>query len=123
MWRKAVLFDDNESAEKILVAATPTEAGALGRQVRNFDTAKWKAEVEKVAFEGTWLKFSQVKECRDVLLETGNRVIAEASPVDKNWGIGFRGDEAEGKEDQWGRNLAGEALMKVRDRLKKEGKM
>ena len=55
----------------------------MGRQVRNFDSKVWKEEVSKVAEEGTWLKFSQVEECREALLETGDRIIAEASPVDR----------------------------------------
>jgi len=41
------------------------------------------------------------------------------SPDDRIWGIGFNSEEAEGKEAEWGDNRLGEALMKVRDRLKK----
>lgn len=76
--------------------------------------------VEQVAKDTAWFKFNQVVECREALLETGDMVLAEASPVDKNWGIGFAGDEAAGKEEQWGRNLAGTSLMEARERLRKE---
>lgn len=85
MYRKAVFFDDHASAAAILGSATPTEAGALGRKVKGFDTKRWKEVVAEVAEEGCWLKFSQVKECREALLETGERVLVEASPVDRNW--------------------------------------
>ena len=122
MWRKAICFNDQETAAKILVAATPSEAQALGRQVKNFDGAKWRKTVPDVAEEGTWLKFSQIAECREALLATGNRILAESNPADRNWGIGFRGDEAAEKESEWGTNLLGEAQMKVRERLMKQEK-
>ena len=58
-------------------------------------------------------------------MATGEKQLFESNPADSNWGIGFRGDEAVGKEEEWGRNIAGKALMKVRDRLRqeKEGKL
>ncbi|KEQ97966.1 hypothetical protein AUEXF2481DRAFT_37538 [Aureobasidium subglaciale EXF-2481] len=119
MYSKAMCFNDEETAKKILVAATPKEAQALGRQVKNFDGKKWREIVPEVAETGNWLKFSQVAECRDALLATGNRILAESNPEDRNWGIGFRGDEAAGRESEWGTNLLGNAQMKVRDRLTK----
>ena len=53
------------------------------------------------------------------MLNTGNRVLVEASPVDPIWGIGlaadFRGIE---NPDNWkGLNLLGFVLMEVRDFL------
>ena len=42
------------------------------------------------------------------------------SPDDKIWGIGFNTEEAEGNEAEWGNNGLGKALMKVRDRMKRE---
>lgn len=121
MWRKALAMNDQEVAGRVLVAATPSEANKLGRQIKSFDSAKWRGMVDQVAEDGSWLKFSQVQECRGVLLDTGDRVLVEASPGDRNWGIGFAGDKAEGNEEEWGKNLAGKALMRVRDRLRKEG--
>jgi len=123
MYRKALAMDDWATAQRVSNAATPLEANRLGRQVKNFDGEKWRSMVDRVAEECNWLKFSQVEECRIALLGTGDKTLAEASPVDRNWGIGFRGDEAEGKEQEWGRNLLGQALMRVRDRLKEEAKM
>lgn len=120
MHAKAVLFSDPTTAEKILNAKTPREAGKLGREVKNFNSAVWKENVDRVAEEVFYAKFSQVGECREALLATGEKVLAEASPTDRAWGIGFRGDEAEGKEQEWGKNIAGRALMKVRARLREE---
>ena len=111
---------DKEVANKVLDAATPLEANALGREVKNFDGKKWRDMVDTVAEDVCWLKFSQVAECRKALLDTGNKDLVEASPVDRKWGIGFAGDEAVGNEKEWGQNLAGKALMKVRDRLRQD---
>lgn len=120
MYRKALCMSDTATAHKIAEeAATPVEAHALGRQVQNFDSSKWKALVEEVAERGTWLKCSQVAECKEALLSTGEKVLAESNPADRVWAIGFAGSEGEGRESEWGGNLAGKALMKVRERLRK----
>jgi ribA/ribD-fused uncharacterized protein len=120
MYRKALVMCDTLTTNKIASAATPKEAGRLGREVKTYDGDKWKQAVDEVAETCNYLKCSQVEECRQALLDSGDRILAEASPVDRNWGIGFRGDEAENKEDEWGRNILGKALMKVRDRLRIE---
>lgn len=120
MYRKALAMGDSTTADKILVAATPSQAQHLGREVKNYDGEKWNAIVEEVSETGNYLKFSQIPECREALLATGDLGLAESSPVDRNWGIGFRGDEAEGKEDEWGRNLCGKGFMRARERLRKE---
>lgn len=121
MYRKALAMGDSATADKIINAATPTEAQKLGRQVQNYDSEKWKNIVDEVAETCNWLKFSQVDECKQALLDTGDKFLAESNPADRNWGIGFRGDEAAANEDKWGRNLLGKAQMKVRDRLNADG--
>lgn len=64
-------------------------------------------------------KFSQNKDLLDILKETGNRTIVEASPLDKIWGVGLHyDDDAILAESNWvGKNLLGKALMDVRDLL------
>ncbi len=42
MAEKARLFGDDEMLEKIVQCATPKEAKAFGRKVRNFDDEMWK---------------------------------------------------------------------------------
>lgn len=44
----------------------------------------------------------------------------QASPRDRIWGIGFAAEEAEGRRAEWGENLLGKALMRVRERLREE---
>lgn len=118
MYQKAVLMGDDEIADKILSEGHPSAAKRLGREVHNFDVEKWKANADKVVEDANFFKFSQNSDLRDVLLSTGDKVLVEASPDDKIWGIGFNADDAIGNESEWGNNGLGKALMKVRDKLR-----
>jgi hypothetical protein len=65
-------------------------------------------------------KFAAHAKLREFLLGTGERVLVEASPYDRIWGIGL-GRDADGAKDpeRWrGDNLLGFALMEVRERLR-----
>ena len=55
-----------------------------------------------------------------MLLETGDRLLVEASPNDRIWGVGYSAANAEANRGNWGGNLLGKALMRVRDRLRAE---
>jgi ribA/ribD-fused uncharacterized protein len=120
MVKKADLFGDRELRARVLAAATPQEAKALGRQVSDFDEATWVGSREGYVVEGNWHKFSQHPALRDWLLSTGDQVLVEASPVDAIWGIGL--DERHPDAPQparWpGLNLLGFALMDVREQLR-----
>jgi ribA/ribD-fused uncharacterized protein len=119
MWRKATLFDDQRTAARILAADHPKQAKDLGRQVRNFDQAAWEAQRSDIVVDGNTRKFSRHPEMRAFLLGTGDRVLVEASPLDRVWGIGLREDDPRaGDPAQWrGPNLLGFALGAVRDVL------
>ncbi|MCO1654717.1 NADAR family protein [Pseudonocardia humida] len=120
MWRKAVLFDDAEAAERVLRAATPAEAKKIGAEVRGFRAAAWEAERFDVVVAGNVAKFTQHDDLRAVLLGTGSRVLVEASPVDRIWGIGLAADDQRADDPTaWrGLNLLGFALMRVREQLR-----
>ena len=119
MAEKARLFKDQESLEKILISSTPGEAKKLGRAIQNFTEQTWLDHREKIVREGNYLKFSQNQDLYEYILSTGDRVLVEASPYDRIWGIGMKQGDA-GIEDpnNWkGLNLLGYALMEVRERL------
>lgn len=112
---------DSTTAAKILASEGPSEAKRLGRKVKNFDQKLWDRECDKVVEEGNFLKFTQDKKCKKALLGTGDKILVEASPNDRIWGIGFAPeDDPESKEEQWGSNKLGVALMAVRGRLRND---
>lgn len=122
MAEKARLFGDEDIRSLVLAAPTPNKAKQLGRAVRGFDDARWVAARFDVVVAANLAKFSQNAAMGDFLLSTGNRVIVEASPVDKVWGIGMAADDPDAEvPSRWkGLNLLGFALMEVRDRLSKK---
>jgi ribA/ribD-fused uncharacterized protein len=71
--------------------------------------------------EGNLHKFSQDENLKEFLLNTNERILVEASPMDKIWGIGLAADHPNIENPiLWkGENLLGFALMEVRDELRK----
>lgn len=122
MWRKALLFNDQKNAEKILCTSKPGACKKLGRQVQNFDQDVWSKHAIDIVYDGCLLKFRQNKEMKEFLFTTGTKIIAEASPFDKVWGIGLSASSPKAlSEETWkGTNWLGIALMRVRDTLKAE---
>ncbi|WP_053852248.1 NADAR family protein [Streptomyces sp. NRRL B-24085] len=117
---KARLFDDPEAERRIVAAGHPSQAKAAGRSVRGFDEQVWRRERFGIVVEGSVHKFAAHEDLRHFLLDTGDRVLVEASPVDRVWGIGLAADdEAAGDPERWrGPNLLGFALMEARARLR-----
>ena len=119
MYHKAKLFGDGKACEKVLLASNPGEAKAIGREVLGFNQKIWDEKRFEIVVNANFAKFSQNSELQEFLLNTGNRVLVEASPVDKIWGIGLAQDNpASENPNAWkGLNLLGFALMEVRDQL------
>ena len=119
MAEKARLFGDQETRQKILDSKNPGAAKRLGRQVKGFDEAEWLKARMDIVIKGNYAKFSQNQDLRDYLIKTGNKILVEASPVDKIWGIGLAKDHefAEIPQKWRGLNLLGFALMQVRQNL------
>ncbi|WUG43379.1 NADAR family protein [Kitasatospora sp. NBC_00458] len=116
---KARMFGDEGTLARILRAASPAEAKKLGRQVRGFDETAWTAGRFELVVGGNVAKFGQHEALRTYLLGTRRRVLVEASPVDRIWGIGLAADDvrAQRPADWRGQNLLGFALMEARERL------
>lgn len=120
MAQKALLFHDTAVFEEVIAAKTPGEAKKLGRQVQHFDEALWLEKRFEIVVAGCLHKFGQHPDLRTFLLNTHDRVLVEASPVDTIWGIGLAADNARAENpQQWnGLNLLGFALMEARDTLR-----
>ena len=119
MAEKARLFGDQAVLPKILNARTPAEAKKLGRQIAGFHTARWEKRRFEIVVAGNEHKFGQNPEIKEYLKNTGERILVEASPVDRIWGIGLAADHPNAADPlNWpGLNLLGFALMEVRAKL------
>lgn len=124
MGQKALLFNDFETMEKILSTTNPKQIKALGREVKNFNANEWDNAKYSVVLNGNFYKFTQNEEMLKILISTENKILVEASPFDKIWGIGLSEDEENvDNPNHWkGQNLLGFALMEVRDAIKKDNK-
>ncbi len=124
MAKKAELFVDKDICRKILSTESPAEVQILGKKVKNFDLTEWKKYQSGIVEEGNFHKFSQNEEMKSFLLDTGNKVLVEASPLDRIWGIGLS-EENENVDNPYlwkGTNLLGFALMAIRDKLRNNEK-
>lgn len=119
MANKARLFGDEEHLALILDAASPGEAKAHGGAVRGFDEATWQRHRFDIVVRGSIAKFSSDDELRSYLVGTGGRILVEASPRDRIWGIGMSRDDPDAEHpSRWrGLNLLGFALMEARATL------
>ncbi|MFE2022012.1 NADAR family protein [Streptomyces sp. NPDC059499] len=117
---KARLFGDEEAERRAVAASSPAAAKKVGRLVRGFDDGVWVRERFALVVEGSVHKFGQDPALRAFLLGTGDRVLVEASPMDRIWGIGLAKDDARTADPAaWrGLNLLGFALMEARTRLR-----
>ncbi len=119
MAEKARLFGDERAVAAITDAPHPGRAKDLGRRVAAFDEAVWREHRLGIVVRGNLAKFAQHDDLRAYLLGTRDRILAEASPLDRIWGIGLTaGDPRAERPDAWrGENLLGRALMAVRASL------
>jgi ribA/ribD-fused uncharacterized protein len=120
MWSKATLFNDRDAGQKILCAPNPRTAKQVGRLVQGFDQDIWERRRYDIVVRGSLAKFGQHRDLCDFLLATGDRVLVEASPTDRVWGIGLAAaDERARDPARWrGLNLLGFALMQTRATLR-----
>ena len=123
MAQKAKLFGDFESYDAILRESDPWKCKKLGRGVKHFDAGKWDAEKYGIVKAGNRAKYRQNPDLMQKLLDTGNAVLAEASPKDRIWGIGLDAETAAATDiAEWpGEGLLGLILMELRNEFEGKG--
>lgn len=117
MWYKADYFGDIDTRDKIANTPDPRENKELGRQVKNYIDLEWnRVRLDNMIYVNK-LKFNQNESFRNELINTGKRILVEASPYDTIWGVGLSEDDyLILHEKNWkGLNLLGIALMEVRE--------
>jgi ribA/ribD-fused uncharacterized protein len=95
--------------DEIWSAKTPREARDLGQKVTL--VKHWDEDKYSVMHDCVLAKFLQNHDMRKLLLETGDAILVEDSPIDWYWGCG---------KDGTGQNKLGQVLMEVRKLLKDE---
>jgi ribA/ribD-fused uncharacterized protein len=118
MAQKALLFNDAETFHKIMNTKDPIRQKRLGRQVANFNDEVWNQYKLRIVYDGNKAKFTQNTELKEYILETGDTHLIEASPRDRYWGIGFSAEKAVERKKDWGENMLGKILMKLRDDIR-----
>jgi ribA/ribD-fused uncharacterized protein len=123
MAQKAILFQDQKALTLIMAAKDPRDQKRFGRMVENFNGPMWDRIAQDVVYRANLEKFSNDEEMKKYILATDDKEIVEASPYDKIWGIGLGEEDPRALDKaQWqGTNFLGEALMRVRETLKKGG--
>lgn len=118
MAEKARLFNDTDALDKILASTDPAEAKKLGRTVKDYRDDVWKQHRFEIVVRGNTAKFMQNETLNEFLQSTGDKVIVEASPRDRIWGIGMGASNPDASNPgKWkGLNLLGFALTAVREK-------
>lgn len=122
MANKAWLFGDKEAAAEILATDSPRKQKEIGRRVQGYVDEVWAEKRLAIVSDISYLKFSQDKELKEILLATEDFELVEASPEDPIWGIGMAQNDPDVLDKtKWkGQNLLGQAIMAARERLKAE---
>lgn len=69
------------------------------------ERADWVDVKDEAMYEAVYAKFTQHEDLRRKLLESGDAILIEDSPVDYYWGCG---------SDGTGKNMLGKTLMAIR---------
>ena len=121
MAEKAKLFNDQASWENIIKTDHPRDAQDFGRKVKGFNQKVWDLEKYGIVYDGNYYKFTQNPIYKQILTDTGDKILVEASPVDVVWGIGLAEDHPDSSDPhKWlGENMLGFALTNLRNAFQK----
>ena len=120
---KAKTFGDDVNFGKILKAKSAQSAKSFGKKVVGFKEDVWTPEKkEEIMKQIVRAKFTQNLEVRKKLLDSGDKVLANADARDKFWGVGTSATTAIAKDpSKWkGENKLGKMLMELRTELRAE---
>lgn len=124
MYQKAILFNDDDIAKKIMKTDNVGKIKALGRKVTGFEESIWSSNKYNIVCKGVFLKFTQNNELKDkLLLYDKDCIFAECAVQDRVWGIGLSMKDPDRLNmSRWrGQNLLGKAITQVRDDIIKKG--
>ena len=120
-----MLMGDPHTFREIIASDSPAQVKKLGRMVRPWDQDKWDRAVLTIAREAVRQKFLKVPGLAEVLLSTGDAIVAECTRKDRIWGTGVDMTDTRAKyPSKWpGTNVLGWALMQARSDLRNPHRM
>ena len=114
---KCLFANDVDAARKILSLTSPVLCKQLGDRAL-VDNDKWIPVAKEIMRKGMRAKFSQNQRAKSFLINTGDKILAEAT-LNRVWGTGLKLQDTKHTNRDWqGQNLTGEILMAVRQELK-----
>ena len=122
LWsKKATVYKDYHALYRIMTSDSPAQMKKTAKQIKSpsGDESEWLEMMPDVMTIAVHAKFAQNPDLKEVLLNTGDDVIAEANPHDTKWGCGFGLLHPDAfKQSKWqGLNELGKILMQVRTDL------
>jgi ribA/ribD-fused uncharacterized protein len=121
MYIKAKFFNDHEKAHEIATKGQkPYDAKRMGREVIGYDEELWSKYREEAMYHAVKLKFLSNSKLMNQLLDTGDKILVEGTPMDPIWGVMIKWDDDRILDEKnWkGQNLLGKVLMRVRNDLR-----
>jgi len=102
--------------ERILVEPDPKKAKALGREIQNFDKARWDGASRNFMLRAVLYKFLGAPALAQALVASHDLILVEGSPFDDIWGVKLAWDDPliEDRANWRGTNWLGDVLMAVR---------
>ena len=115
--KAAEYFEDDIAKQRILNAEDAQDCKDISKDINNFNRHEWSKVAERLCEPGITQKFLQNERLLAHLMDTGNKVIVEASHDDV-WGTGqhLNSKDALNKLKWTSPGIMGKILMSVRDR-------
>ena len=116
--KKAELFGDDYAHAQIMESTSPYAMKKRGSRIHNFSKKTWQKKAKDIAKKGALHKFASNDRLKKVLLDTGNKTLAEATK-EPMWGMGYTlKDEEVLHSDLWEQvGIMGDVLMDIREML------
>jgi hypothetical protein len=112
---KAEFLGDLEQLDIIMQQTDGRDSLTEGKKIRNMNKKNWKEAEDEAMKKANKAKFDQNAGLRATLMATQQSHLAEASPHDRNWGIGYAlNNEEKTQHLTWGDNKLGHVLMSLR---------
>ena len=86
-WTKAKYSNDSIAMEQIMNCEDAADCKEVSRDITNLDRTGWAKSAESLCYHGIKAKYAQNNHLLDTLLNTGDKILVEAS-YDEIWGTG-----------------------------------